>query len=121
MRVVEAAAEEAELLDGRDDDLRIGVEEMFLQDLRRGARIRRALLEAVVFLHRLIVEVAAVDDEEHLLHLRHLRGEERRLEGGERLARARRVPDVAAGARIPEPAVIAGDDDAREDALGRGN
>ena len=43
-----------------------------LSTLRRGVRVGRALLEAVVLPHRLVVEVLAVDDEEHLVDVRQL-------------------------------------------------
>ena len=64
-----------ELLDRRDDNPRSRVLKLLLQHRGRRVRIRGALLEPVVLAHRLVVEILAVDDEQHLLHARHPRGE----------------------------------------------
>jgi hypothetical protein len=44
-----------------------GVLQLLLELGGRRVRVGRALLEAVVLAHRLVVEVLAVDDEEHLV------------------------------------------------------
>ena len=91
---------EPELLDGRDDDLVRVVVGQEAADERRGVGVflDAVLLEPVELLAGLAVEVLAVDDEkafvDALVGLEQRRG----LEGGERLARAGRVPDIAVAA-----------------------
>ena len=75
-----------ELLDRRDDDAGLGVAQLLLELGGRRIRVGRALLEAVVLAHRLVVEVLAVDDEEHLVDPGHSRRELSRLEAREGLA-----------------------------------
>ena len=55
-----------ELLDGRDDDPRVVVLELLFQDRGRGIAVRGALFKAVIFFHRLVVEIFSVHDEQHL-------------------------------------------------------
>ena len=74
--------------------------------------------ELVVLLHRLIVEVLPVYDEHHFIYSLYLCGELRRLEGGERLARPRSVPDVASSLPCALPVVEKCLLDALDDALG---
>ena len=90
------AHENIELLDRRDDDPRIGVFHLPLQNGGAGVTVRRTFFKAVVFLHRLIIQVFAVYDEQHLVDIRQLRRQLCGLERRERLAASRRVPDVAA-------------------------
>ena len=78
-----AADERRQLLDRRDDDLGGRVFQLLLEDRRRGVGVGRALLEAVVLAHRLVVEILAVDDEEHLVDVGELRGQLGRLEAGQ--------------------------------------
>ena len=91
---------EPELLDGRDDDLVRVVTGLEAADERRGVGVflDAVLLEPVELLAGLAVEVLAVDNEkafvDALVGLEQRRG----LEGGERLARAGRVPDIAVAA-----------------------
>ena len=89
-------AEDGQLLNGRDDDLGRVVAELLREHLGRPVGVGRALGEAVVLAHRLVVEVLAVHDEEHLVDALDAAGELRALEARERLARARGVPHVAA-------------------------
>ena len=116
-----ASAEESEFLDRRDDDLRRRIGQLALQDGRIRIRVRGTLLELVVFADGLVVEVAAVHDEEHLVHPVHARGKRRRLEGRERLATAGRVPDVAAALHRALPLLVDGRDDALENPLRGGD
>ena len=69
-------------------------------DKRRGVGVLldAVLLESIKLLAGLAVEVLAVDDEEALVDTLVGLEERRGLEGGERLARAGRVPDVAVAA-----------------------
>ena len=53
------------------------------------------LIEAAVLLERLVVEVLAVDDEEHFIDDVEAGGQLGSLEARECLPRARRVPDEA--------------------------
>jgi len=88
--------ESRKLLDGGDDDFRLRVGNLPLQFACGGVAVGGALLEAVVLLHRLVVEVLAIDHEEHLVDVVEARGKLGGLERGECLARACGVPDVAA-------------------------
>ena len=67
----------------------------------RGA-VDGALLEPVVLADGLVVEVLAVDDEQHLVDVGEPRGELGGLEAGQGLAGPGGVPDVAAGGRGAE-------------------
>ena len=110
-----------QLLDRRHHNACSIVRKLPRKHRRRSVPVRRPLLEAVIFLHRLVVEILAVDHEQHLVNLRHCRGELRRLERGQRLARARRVPDVAAALDAPPRLVIGRNLDAAENPLRRRN
>ena len=107
------------LLDRRDDDPRVRVFHLPLQNGGAGVTVRRALFKAVVFLHRLIIQVFAVYDEQHLVDIRQLRRQLRGLERRERLAASRRVPDVAARLDAAVLLVGCGDFDAIENSLCR--
>ena len=89
-----------ELLDGRDDDLVRVVVGQQAADQRCGVGVflDAAFLEAVELLAGLAVEVLAVDDEEALVDIWFVLEECGGLEGGERLAAAGGVPDVAVAA-----------------------
>ena len=106
-----------QFLNGRDDDPRVGVFHLPLQNGGAGVTVRRALFKAVVFLHRLIIQVLAVYDERHLVDIRKLRRELCGLERRERLASSRRVPDVAARLDAAVLLVGCGDFDAIENSL----
>ena len=88
--------ERAQLLDGRDDDARIAVLQLPFEDRRGRIAVRRALFKTVVLLHRLIVEILPVYDEEHFIDIRKARRKLGSLKGSQRLAAARRMPDIAA-------------------------
>ncbi len=84
----------------RDDDL-VGVvvgEQAADEGAGVGVLLDAAFLEAVELLAGLAVEVLAVDDEEALLDVRVVLEQRGGLEGGERLAAAGGVPDVAVAA-----------------------
>ena len=88
---------EAELLDGGDDDLVGVVVRDKAADKRGGVGVflDAAFLEAVELFPGLAVEVFAVDDEEALVDVGVEFEERGCLEGGEGLARAGSMPDVA--------------------------
>ena len=91
---------EAELLDGGDDDL-VGVvvgEQAADEGGGVGVFLDAAFLEAVELLAGLAVEVLAVHDEEAFLDVGVVLEQRGGLEGGERLAAAGGVPDVAVAA-----------------------
>ena len=91
---------QAELLDGGDDDL-VGVvvgEQPADEGFGVGVFLDAAFLEAVELLAGLPVEVFAVDDEEAFVDVRVVLEQRGGLEGGERLAAAGGVPDVAVAA-----------------------
>ncbi len=84
----------------RDDDL-VGVvvgEEATHEGGGVGVFLDAAFLEAVELLARLAVEVLAVDDEEAFVDVGVVLEQRGGLEGGERLAAAGGVPDVAVAA-----------------------
>ena len=91
---------EPEFLDGRDDDLVRVVVGQEAADKRRGVGVflDAVLLEPVELLAGLAVEVLAIDDEQALVNALVGLEQRRGLEGGQRLARAGRVPDVAVAA-----------------------
>ena len=91
---------EPELLDGRDDDLVRVVVGLEAADECRGVGVLldAVLLEPVKLLAGLAVEVLAVDDEKALVDALVGLEERRGLEGGKRLARAGRVPDISVAA-----------------------
>ena len=107
------------LLDRRDDDPRVRVFHLPLQNGGAGVAVRCALFKAVVFLHRLIIQVLAVYDEQHLVDIRQLRRQLRGFERCERLAASRRVPDVAARLDAAVLLVGRGDFDAVQNPLCR--
>ena len=111
------AHKNVEFLDRRDDDPRVRVFHLPLQNGGAGVAVRCALFKAVVFLHRLIIQVLAVYDEQHLVDIRQLRRQLCGLERRERLAASRRVPDVAARLDAAVLLVGRGDFDAIENSL----
>jgi hypothetical protein len=113
-----ALDEQSQLLDGGDDDAAGAVLKLALQHLRRGIAVGRALLEAVVFAHRLIVEVFAIHHEQDFIDTVQPRGKLRRLEAGQRLAAAGGVPDVPAALDRPVGLVLMGELDAVQNPLG---
>ena len=98
--------ERTQLLDGRNDDARIAVFQLPFEDRRGRIAVRRALFKAVVLLHRLIVEVLPVHDEEYFVNIRKARRELSGLKGGQRLAAACRVPDIAAAPDGAVPFIV---------------
>ena len=107
-----------ELLNRRDNDMRRWVGELALEDLRGGVAVGSPLLKAVILLHGLVVQILAVHDKKHLVDKGKLGGNPGRFEGGQGLARAGGVPDIAAGGNAPVLAVIVGNLDAVDDPLG---
>ena len=74
-------------------------------------------MESVVLLHRLIIEILAVNDEQDLVDRRNLRHQLCSLETRERFARASGVPDVSPTLDSPPLLVIGGDLDPPKDLL----
>ena len=112
----------AELLDGGDDDAAGRVLKLALENGGVGIAVSRTFLEAVVFLHRLIVKVFAVHYEEDFVYSVHLGGELRCLERGQSFAAACGVPDIPSRCCGSEALfVIGGDEDALQNLLRCGN
>ena len=100
LALVVAVQGKAELLDGGDDDL-VGVvvgEQAAHQGFGVGVLLDAAFLETVEFLAGLAVEVLAVHDEQAFIDVRVVLEQGGGLEGGERLAAAGGVPDIAVAA-----------------------
>lgn len=104
--------EGTELLDRRDNDPSAGIFQLLLEDPRRCVGVGRTLLKAVVLLHGLVVEVLAVDDEEHLVDCGKRAGQLGGLEAGERLAGPGGVPHVPTAGDGAPLLVVGGDLDA---------
>ena len=113
--------EGGQLLDGGDDDAGVGGLQLAFEHGGGGVAVGGALLEAVVFLHGLVVQVLAVHHKENLVYVGQLAGQTGGLEGGQRLAAAGGVPDVAAAPLGAVGFVVVGNGDAVEDALGGGD
>lgn len=88
--------EDAELLNGGDDDSGFRVAKLFGENSDRGISVGCAFLKAVVLADCLIVEVLSVDNKEDLVDVGKLCCQLGRLEGSERLAGSGRMPDIAA-------------------------
>ena len=113
------ADERRQLLDRGDDDPGTGVLELLFQHRGRGVRVRGTLFEPVVLTHRLVVEVLAVYDEQHLVDTGQFGCQLRGLKRGQGLTGAGGVPHVPAGGDTAEGLIVRGDVDALQDPLGR--
>ena len=113
--------EGGQLLDGGDDDMGVVVLQLLFQNGGGGVAVGRSLLKAVVLLHGLVVQVLPVHHEQHLVDVGQLGGQTGRLEGGQRLAAAGGVPDVAAALDGAVLLVVVGDLNAVQDPLGGGD
>ena len=107
-----------EFLNGGDNDSCIVILQLALQDCRRGVAVGSSLFKAVIFLHRLIVQILAVHDKKHLVDVIQFRGKLRRLERGQCFAAAGGVPDVPAACYGAVFLIIVGDLNAVQNALG---
>ena len=107
-----------QLLDGGNDNMCFRVFQLAFQYRGAGVGVCRSLLEAVIFLHGLIVQVLAVYHKQHLVDVGQLRCQPRCLEGGQRLAGSSGVPDVATALNAAIPFVVVGDLDAVQYPLG---
>ena len=107
-----------QLLDGGNDDMCFRVFQLAFQNRGAGVGVCRSLLEAVILLHSLIVQVLAVYHKQHLVDVGQLRCQPCRFEGGQRLAGASGVPDVAAALDAAILFVVVGDLDAVQYPLG---
>ena len=107
-----------QLLDGGNDDMRFRVFQLAFQNRGAGVGVCRSLLEAVIFLHGLIVQILAVYHKQHLVDVGQLRCQPCRFERGQRLAGASGVPDVAAALDAAILFVVVGDLDAVQYPLG---
>ena len=107
-----------QLLDGGNDDMRFRVFQLAFQNRGAGVGVCRSLLEAVIFLHGLVVQVLAVYHKQHLVDVGQLRCQPRCLEGSQRLSGACGVPDVATALDGAILFVVVGDLDAVQYPLG---
>ena len=76
------------------------------------------LFKAVVLLHSLVIQILAVYHKQHLVDVGQLRYQPCRFEGGQRLAGASGVPDVAAALDGAILFVVVGDLDTVQYPLG---
>ena len=80
----------------RDDNLALRVGNLLFQNPCGCVAVGGSFLETVVLAHGLIVQILAVDNEQHFVDIWKARGKLGGLERGERLAATRGMPDVAA-------------------------
>ena len=106
-----------QLLDGGNDDMSFRVFQLAFQNRGAGVGVCCALLEAVIFLHGLVVQVLAVYHKQHLVDVGQLRCQPCRFERSQRLAGASGVPDVAAAFDAAILFVVVGDLDAVQNPL----
>ena len=107
-----------QLLDGGNDDMSFRVFQLAFQNRCTGVGVCRSLLEAVILFHSLVVQILAVYHKQHLVDVWQLRCQPCRFEGGQRLAGASGVPDVAAALDAAILFVVVGDFDAVQYSLG---
>ena len=106
-----------QLLDGGNDDMCFRVFQLAFQNRGAGVGVCCALLEAVILFHSLVVQVLAVYHKQHLIDVGQLRCQPCRLEGGQRLAGASGVPDVASTLDAPILFIVVGDLDTVQNPL----
>ena len=111
--------EHGELLYGGDDNPRLQVLQLPLQHGSIGVAVSRALFEAVVLLHGLVVEILAIHHEDDLVDLFHAAGQPCRLKRREGFAGSGGVPDVTPTVHAAVPLVVGGEPDALYDGLRR--
>ena len=107
-----------QFLDGGNDDMSFRVFQLAFQNRGTGVGVCRALFKTVILLHSLVVQVLAVYHKQHLVDVWQLRCQPCRFEGGQRLAGASGVPDVAAALDAAILFVVVGDLDAVQYPLG---
>ena len=107
-----------ELLNGGDNDSCIVILQLALQNRRRGVAVGSSLFKAVIFPHRLIVQILAVHNEKHFVDVVQLGSKLRRLERGQCFAATGGVPDVPAACYGAVFLIIVGDLNAVQNALG---
>ena len=107
-----------ELLNSGDNDSCIVILQLALQNRRGGVAVGSSLFKAVIFLHRLIVQILAVHNEKHFVDVVQLGSKLRRLERGQCFAAAGGVPDVPAACYGAVFLIIVGDLNAVQNALG---
>ena len=107
-----------QLLDGGNNDMSFRVFQLAFQNRCTGVGVCRSLLEAVILFHSLVVQILAVYHKQHLVDVGQLRCQPCRFEGGQRLAGASGVPDVAAALDSAILFVVVGDLDAVQYPLG---
>ena len=107
--------EGSQLLDRGYDDPAFVLFQLLFQNGSGRVAVGRAFLKAVVFLHGLVVQILPVYHKEHLVDLGHRRRQPRCFEGGQRLAGAGRMPDIAAARHAAVFFVVRSDHDAVQD------
>ena len=111
--------EDRQLLRRGDDDLALRILKLLLQYLRGSIAVGSALLEAIVLLHRLVVQILAIDDEKNLVDIRQAGSKPRRLERCQRFTGTGCMPNVSAAGNGAILLVVGGDVDPVQDTLRR--
>ena len=109
--------EGGKLLDGSDDDFGIGISQLLFQHGGGAVAIGSSLLEAVILLHGLVVQVLAVNHEQHFVDVGQAGSQLGGLERGKGFAASRGVPDITAPGNSAILLVVVGNLDAVQDTL----
>ena len=110
-----------ELLDGGDDDLVVVFFQVLLEARRAVRAVHAVGRKALVFLHGLVVQILAVHHKKHLVHKVQFGGQTRRLEAGQRFARAGGVPNEAAALQLAPVLGLVAAANLPQNPLGGGN
>ena len=111
--------EDGQFLGRGDDDLAIILFQLLLQDGCGRVAVGRTLLEAIVLLHRLVVQILAIDDEKNLVDIRQSGSKPSRLERCQRFTGTGCMPNVSATGNGAVLLVVGGDVDPVQDTLRR--
>ena len=98
----------SQLLNGGNDDFCVIILQLAFENSGRGVAVGRAFLEAVIFLHGLVIQILAVYHKQHLVDITQLGSKLRCFEGSQRFAAARGVPDIAAACNRAELFIVVG-------------
>ena len=81
-----ALNERVKLLNGRDNNLRIRITQLFRQNPRTSITVCRTFLKLVILFHRLIVEVFTINHKKHLVNIIQFTCQLSRLKTSQRFA-----------------------------------
>ena len=106
-----------QFLNGSNDDFCAIIFQLPLQHSGGGIAVCSTLLKAVVFLHSLVVQILTVDHKQHLVDVIQLGCQLCGLKGGQSLAAAGGVPNIAATGNTAKLFIVVGNLDSVNDPL----